>query len=237
MTIKLERLTKTYNPDSDFPVHAVQHVDLEIKQGEFVAIMGPSGSGKTTLLNMLGGIDAPTSGSVEIDGCLISEMSEKELIAYRRDNIGFIFQDYSLLPVLTALENVEFVMQLQGKTERECRERAMSLLEQVGLAQQMHKRPSKMSGGQKQRVAVARALAPKPRFVMADEPTANLDAKSTSELLDIMEQLSEQEGTTFIFSTHDPRVIKRAHRIIVFEDGRLARDFANIGSTAEKFHA
>lgn len=186
---------------------------------------------------MLGGIDAPTSGSVEIDGCLISEMSEKELIAYRRDNIGFIFQDYSLLPVLTALENVEFVMQLQGKTERECRERAMSLLEQVGLAQQMHKRPSKMSGGQQQRVAVARALAPKPRFVMADEPTANLDAKSTSELLDIMEQLSEQEGTTFIFSTHDPRVIKRAHRIIVFEDGRLARDFANIGSTAEKFHA
>ncbi|HAS6739281.1 TPA: ATP-binding cassette domain-containing protein [Vibrio parahaemolyticus] len=237
MTIKLERLTKTYNPDSDFPVHAVQHVDLEIKQGEFVAIMGPSGSGKTTLLNMLGGIDAPTSGSVEIDGCLISEMSEKELIAYRRDNIGFIFQDYSLLPVLTALENVEFVMQLQGKTGRECRERAMSLLEQVGLAQQMHKRPSKMSGGQQQRVAVARALAPKPRFVMADEPTANLDAKSTSELLDIMEQLSEQEGTTFIFSTHDPRVIKRAHRIIVFEDGRLARDFANIGSTAEKFHA
>ncbi|TOM58630.1 macrolide ABC transporter ATP-binding protein [Vibrio parahaemolyticus] len=237
MTIKLERLTKTYNPDSDFPVHAVQHVDLEIKQGEFVAIMGPSGSGKTTLLNMLGGIDAPTSGSVEIDGCLISEMSEKELIAYRRDNIGFIFQDYSLLPVLTALENVEFVMQLQGKTEREYRERATSLLEQVGLAQQMHKRPSKMSGGQQQRVAVARALAPKPRFVMADEPTANLDAKSTSELLDIMEQLSEQEGTTFIFSTHDPRVIKRAHRIIVFEDGRLARDFANIGSTAEKFHA
>ncbi|EPR2982051.1 ABC transporter ATP-binding protein [Vibrio parahaemolyticus] len=237
MTIKLERLTKTYNPDSDFPVHAVQHVDLEIKQGEFVAIMGPSGSGKTTLLNMLGGIDAPTSGSVEIDGCLISEMSEKELIAYRRDNIGFIFQDYSLLPALTALENVEFVMQLQGKTERECRERAMSLLDQVGLAQQMHKRPSKMSGGQQQRVAVARALAPKPRFVMADEPTANLDAKSTSELLDIMEQLSEQEGTTFIFSTHDPRVIKRAHRIIVFEDGRLARDFANIGSTAEKFHA
>ncbi|EJA7355270.1 ABC transporter ATP-binding protein [Vibrio parahaemolyticus] len=237
MTIKLERLTKIYNPDSDFPVHAVQHVDLEIKQGEFVAIMGPSGSGKTTLLNMLGGIDDPTSGSVEIDRCLISEMSEKELIAYRRDNIGFIFQDYSLLPVLTALENVEFVMQLQGKTERECRERAMSLLDQVGLAQQMHKRPSKMSGGQQQRVAVARALAPKPRFVMADEPTANLDAKSTSELLDIMEQLSEQEGTTFIFSTHDPRVIKRAHRIIVFEDGRLARDFANIGSTAEKFHA
>ncbi|HHX8583783.1 TPA: ABC transporter ATP-binding protein [Vibrio diabolicus] len=237
MTIKLEGLSKTYNPKSDFPVHAVQSVDLEIKQGEFVAIMGPSGSGKTTLLNMLGGIDSPTSGRVEIDGCLISDMSEKELIAYRRDNIGFIFQDYSLLPVLTALENVEFVMQLQGKTERECRERASELLQQVGLSQQMHKRPSKMSGGQQQRVAVARALAPKPRFVMADEPTANLDAKSTAELLDIMEQLSEKEGTTFIFSTHDPRVIKRAHRIIVFEDGRLARDFANIDNTIEKSHA
>ncbi|WP_272166158.1 ABC transporter ATP-binding protein [Vibrio diabolicus] len=237
MTIKLEGLSKTYNPKSDFPVHAVQSVDLEIKQGEFVAIMGPSGSGKTTLLNMLGGIDSPTSGRVEIDGCLISDMSEKELIAYRRDNIGFIFQDYSLLPVLTALENVEFVMQLQGKTERECRERASALLQLVGLSQQMHKRPSKMSGGQQQRVAVARALAPKPRFVMADEPTANLDAKSTAELLDIMEQLSEKEGTTFIFSTHDPRVIKRAHRIIVFEDGRLARDFANIDNTIEKSHA
>ncbi|MCZ0758186.1 MULTISPECIES: ABC transporter ATP-binding protein [Vibrio diabolicus subgroup] len=237
MTIKLEGLSKTYNTKSDFPVHAVQNVDLEIKQGEFVAIMGPSGSGKTTLLNMLGGIDSPTSGRVEIDGCLISDMSEKELIAYRRDNIGFIFQDYSLLPVLTALENVEFVMQLQGKTERECRERASALLQQVGLSQQMHKRPSKMSGGQQQRVAVARALAPKPRFVMADEPTANLDAKSTAELLDIMEQLSEKEGTTFIFSTHDPRVIKRAHRIIVFEDGRLARDFANIDNTIEKSHA
>lgn len=237
MTIKLEGLSKTYNPKSDFPVHAVQNVDLEIKQGEFVAIMGPSGSGKTTLLNMLGGIDSPTSGRVEIDGCLISDMSEKELIAYRRDNIGFIFQDYSLLPVLTALENVEFVMQLQGKTERECRGRASALLQQVGLSQQMHKRPSKMSGGQQQRVAVARALAPKPRFVMADEPTANLDAKSTAELLDIMEQLSEKEGTTFIFSTHDPRVIKRAHRIIVFEDGRLARDFANIDNPIEKSHA
>lgn len=237
MTIKLEKLTKTYNPDSDFPVHAVKSVDLEIKQGEFVAIMGPSGSGKTTLLNMIGGIDVPSSGSVEIDGCLVSDMSEKELIAYRRDNIGFIFQDYSLLPVLTALENVEFVMQLQGKTERECYDRASSLLEQVGLSAQMNKVPGKMSGGQQQRVAVARALAPKPRFVMADEPTANLDAKSTTELLDIMERLSEQEGTTFIFSTHDTRVIKRAHRIIVFEDGRLVRDFVNIDSTFEKNHA
>lgn len=224
MTIKLTQLSKTYNQETDFPVHAVQNVNLEIKQGEFVAVMGPSGSGKTTLLNLIGGIDTPTSGAVLIDQCDICRLSEKALIAFRRDNIGFIFQDYSLLPVLTALENVEFVMQLQGHSERECRERALSLLEQVGLSEQKDKIPSKMSGGQQQRVAVARALAPSPRFVMADEPTANLDAQSTAELLDIMQRLNEQEGTTFIFSTHDPRVIKRAKRVIVFEDGKLAKD-------------
>lgn len=224
MTIKLTQLSKIYNQETDFPVHAVQNVNLEIKQGEFVAVMGPSGSGKTTLLNLIGGIDTPTSGAVLIDQCDICQLTEKALIAFRRDNIGFIFQDYSLLPVLTALENVEFVMQLQGHSERECRERALSLLEQVGLSEQKDKIPSKMSGGQQQRVAVARALAPSPRFVMADEPTANLDAQSTAELLDIMQRLNEQEGTTFIFSTHDPRVIKRAKRVIVFEDGKLAKD-------------
>ncbi|EAS44186.1 ABC transporter ATP-binding protein [Photobacterium profundum] len=224
MSIQINQLCKTYNPESDFPVHAVKSLDLTIEQGEFVAVMGPSGSGKTTLLNMLGGIDVPTSGEVKIDGNDICHLSEKDLIAFRRDHIGFIFQDYSLLPVLTALENVEFVMQLQGHKEAECRERASDLLEQVGLAEQLHKRPTKLSGGQQQRVAVARALAPRPRFVMADEPTANLDAKSTAELLDIMQQLNQQEGTTFIFSTHDPRVIKRARRVIVFEDGQLKED-------------
>ncbi|MGF1791460.1 ABC transporter ATP-binding protein [Photobacterium profundum] len=224
MSIQINQLCKTYNPESDFPVHAVKSLDLTIEQGEFVAVMGPSGSGKTTLLNMLGGIDVPTSGEVKIDGNDICHLSEKDLIAFRRDHIGFIFQDYSLLPVLTALENVEFVMQLQGHKEAECRERASDLLEQVGLAEQLHKRPTKLSGGQQQRVAVARALAPRPRFVMADEPTANLDAKSTAELLNIMQQLNQQEGTTFIFSTHDPRVIKRARRVIVFEDGQLKED-------------
>lgn len=224
MSIQINQLCKTYNPESDFPVHAVKSLDLTIEQGEFVAVMGPSGSGKTTLLNMLGGIDVPTSGEVKIDGNDICHLSEKDLIAFRRDHIGFIFQDYSLLPVLTALENVEFVMQLQGHKEAECRQRASDLLEQVGLAEQLHKRPTKLSGGQQQRVAVARALAPRPRFVMADEPTANLDAKSTAELLDIMQQLNQQEGTTFIFSTHDPRVIKRARRVIVFEDGQLKED-------------
>lgn len=224
MSIQIKQLCKTYNTDTDFPVHAVDHLDLHIEQGEFVAVMGPSGSGKTTLLNMLGGIDKPTSGEVLIDGNNISQLADKKLIAYRRDNIGFIFQDYSLLPVLTALENVEFVMQLQGHSEIQCTQRATDLLIKVGLADHLHKRPSKLSGGQQQRVAVARALAPSPKFVMADEPTANLDAKSTAELLDIMQQLNEQEKTTFIFSTHDPRVINRAKRVIVFEDGKKIED-------------
>lgn len=224
MTISIKSLRKVYNPDSDFPVHAIHNLNLTIEQGEFVAIMGPSGSGKTTLLNMLGGIDSPTSGQVLIDDTDICQLPEKQLIGFRRDHIGFIFQDYSLLPVLTALENVEFVMQLQGRKQQECQQRAERLLEQVGLKDQLNKVPPKLSGGQQQRVAVARALAPSPRFVMADEPTANLDAQSTSELLDIMQQLNQQEGTTFIFSTHDPRVIKRARRVIVFEDGRLKSD-------------
>lgn len=224
MSIEIRQLSKVYNPDSDFPVHAVKALDLSIKQGEFVAVMGPSGSGKTTLLNMIGGIDSPSSGAVYIDGDDICQLDDKALIAFRRDHVGFIFQDYSLLPVLTALENVEFVMQLQGHSEQACRQRATELLKQVGLGDHLHKVPAKLSGGQQQRVAVARALAPRPRFVMADEPTANLDAKSTGELLDIMQQLNEIEGTTFIFSTHDQRVIKRAKRVIVFEDGQLVED-------------
>ncbi|TKB50636.1 ABC transporter ATP-binding protein [Ferrimonas sediminicola] len=224
MSIITKQLRKTYNADTDFPVHAVDNVDLTIDQGEFVAIMGPSGSGKTTLLNLLGGLDTPTAGEVIVDGRRIDTLPHDQLIAFRRDQVGFIFQDYSLLPVLTALENVEFVMQLQGHNSSECRARAESLLARVGLAQHGHKRPSKLSGGQQQRVAVARALAPNPRFVMADEPTANLDAQSTSELLDIMQQLNRQEGTTFIFSTHDPRVITRARRVVMMEDGRITED-------------
>lgn len=234
MTIQIKGLCKTYNQDTDFPVYAVRSLDLSIEQGEFVAVMGPSGSGKTTLLNMLGGIDTPTAGEVNIDGCNICTLKEKQLIAFRRDNIGFIFQDYSLLPVLTAVENVEFVMQLQGQSNEACLTRAKALLTQVGLEQQLNKVPSKLSGGQQQRVAVARALAPRPRFVMADEPTANLDAKSTAELLDIMQKLNEKEGTTFIFSTHDPRVIKRAKRVIVFEDGQLKQDKWNTTETQDE---
>jgi putative ABC transport system ATP-binding protein len=224
MTITMQGLTKTYNPGTDFPVTAVNDVTLKVEQGEFMAVMGPSGSGKTTLLNMLGGIDRPCEGKVIIDDVDITGLSDKELISFRRDNIGFIFQDFSLLPVLTAKENVEFVMQLQGRTRDACEARSKELLDMVGLSDRSNNAPGKLSGGQQQRVAVARALAPKPKFVLADEPTANLDAQSTYGLLEIMWQLNRKEGTTFIFSTHDPRVIESAKRVIVFEDGRVSED-------------
>jgi putative ABC transport system ATP-binding protein len=224
MTITMQGLTKTYNPGTDFPVTAVNDVTLRVEQGEFMAVMGPSGSGKTTLLNMLGGIDRPCEGKVIIDDVDITGLSDKELISFRRDNIGFIFQDFSLLPVLTAKENVEFVMQLQGRTRDACEARAKELLDMVGLSERSNNTPGKLSGGQQQRVAVARALAPKPKFVLADEPTASLDAQSTYGLLEIMWQLNRKEGTTFIFSTHDPRVIENAKRVIVFEDGRVSED-------------
>jgi len=199
VTIRIDDLTKIYNTETDFPVTAVDHVSLTIEQGEFVAIMGPSGSGKTTLLNMLGGIDHPTSGRVQIGEQDLAQLSSRELIRFRRDHIGFIFQDFSLLPVLTAKENVEFVLQLQGKKHAECNLRATALLTEMGLGERLNSVPSKLSGGQQQRVAVARALASRPRFVLADEPTANLDAVTTRGLLDIMQQLNEEEGTTFIF--------------------------------------
>jgi putative ABC transport system ATP-binding protein len=224
MSIIIEGLKKVYNSDTDFPVTAVNDVTLSVEQGEFMAVMGPSGSGKTTLLNMLGGIDRPCDGKVRIDDTDITSLSDKKLIGFRRDNIGFIFQDFSLLPVLTAKENVEFVMRLQGRSSEECDARAKELLNEVGLGDRLNNVPGKLSGGQQQRVAVARALAPKPKFVLADEPSANLDAQTTYGLLRIMQQLNEKEGTTFIFSTHDPRVIESARRVIVFEDGRVVED-------------
>lgn len=224
MSIKTQQLTKIYNPDSAFPIKAVNEINVTIEQGEFVAVMGPSGSGKTTFLNMVGGIDRPTQGTVTIDGVDITKFTDKELIGFRRDHIGFIFQDYSLLPVLTALENVEFVMQLQGRPPRACQERAAALLNEVGLGDRINTIPRKLSGGQQQRVAVARALAPKPKFILADEPTANLDAASVKSLLNLMQHMNEKEGTTFIFSTHDPRVIERARRVLVVEDGKITKD-------------
>jgi putative ABC transport system ATP-binding protein len=206
------------------PVKAVNDVSIDIKQGEFTAIVGPSGSGKTTLLNIIGGLDRPSSGSVKVDGTELNGMTENQLIEFRLHNIGFVFQSYNLIPVLTAKENTEFIMLLQNKPKKERDERTMKLLDEVGIREQANKRPGEMSGGQQQRVAVARALASKPKFVLADEPTANLDSKSTENLLDLMAKLNKEENVTFLFSTHDQRVIDRARRVVTLEDGKIISD-------------
>lgn len=221
--LDLKNLTKIYN-DSEVKVKAVDGINLTFNQGEFAAIVGPSGSGKTTLLNLIGGLDSATEGEIVINGVNISKLKPSELINFRLRNIGFVFQAYNLIPVLTAKENIEFIMELQGAKRTLRDERAMELLNAVGLGDRANSRPSKMSGGQQQRVAVARALASKPKFVLADEPTANLDSKSTETLLDIMERLNKEEGITFIFSTHDQRVVKKAHRVITVEDGKVVSD-------------
>ncbi|MDB2443052.1 ABC transporter ATP-binding protein [Flavobacteriales bacterium] len=221
--IKTNQLTKIYS-DNGLKVVAVNNVDISIKQGEFTAIVGPSGSGKTTLLNMIGGLDNITQGSVEISGTNISSLSENELIDFRLQNIGFVFQAYNLIPVLTAKENVAFIMLLQGVSEKERQLRSEALLKEVGLEDKLDVRPNQLSGGQQQRVAVARALASKPSFILADEPTANLDSSSTTNLLNIMAEMNEKENVTFLFSTHDQRVIDRAKRIITIEDGKIISD-------------
>lgn len=221
--IDVKNVHKIYN-ESEVKVHAVRGIDLSFEEGEFAAIVGPSGSGKTTFLNMLGGLDNPTEGEIEIGGVNIGELNGSKLIDFRMKNIGFVFQAYNLIPVLTAKENVEFIMHLQGRPKKERDQRAEELLSAVGLGDRLNSRPSKMSGGQQQRVAVARALASKPKFVLADEPTANLDSVSTETLLDIMEKLNKEENITFIFSTHDARVVKKAHRVITVEDGKILSD-------------
>jgi len=221
--IEIKNLHKTYT-ESEIPVHAVNGIDLSFEQGEFTAIVGPSGSGKTTFLNMLGGLDKPTSGEVYIDGVNVGGLSSKQVIDFRLKNIGFVFQAYNLIPVLTAKENVEFIMQLQKRNKKEREERAIEMLKAVGLGERINSRPSKLSGGQQQRVAVARALASKPKFILADEPTANLDSASTTNLLDIMQELNQKENITFIFSTHDQRVVDKARRIITIDDGKIKSD-------------
>jgi putative ABC transport system ATP-binding protein len=221
--IKISNLTKTYH-DTEIPVHAVNGIDLTFEEGEFTAIVGPSGCGKTTLMNMIGGLEHPTSGRVEVAGSLISELSSHDLIDFRLRNIGFVFQAYNLIPVLTAKENVEFIMQLQGWDRKKMDQRTLSLLKSVGLEDKINKKPNQLSGGQQQRVAVARALASKPRFVLADEPTANLDSMATNQLLDIMERLNREEKITFIFATHDQRVMDKARRVISLDDGKVVSD-------------
>jgi putative ABC transport system ATP-binding protein len=221
--IELKNLSKIYNPET-IPVRAINDVTLSVEEGEFTAIVGPSGCGKTTLLNMIGGLDISSEGSVDIGGVSINEMSESELTTFRLQHIGFVFQAYNLIPVLTAKENIEFIMVLQNRDAKTMQERSDDLLDRMGIKDQRDRRPSELSGGQQQRVAVARALASRPKFVLADEPTANLDSGSTEALLDIMAKLNKEEMITFIFSTHDQRVIDRAKRIIKLVDGEIVSD-------------
>lgn len=221
--IEVNKLTKIYDGTA-VPVKALNEINLEIESGEFTAIVGPSGSGKTTLLNIVGGLDTPTSGSVIIDNVDISTYKPDELINFRLHHIGFVFQAYNLIPVFTAKENVEFIMLLQGISKSEREKRAIELLTDVGLGDRINNKPSELSGGQQQRIAVARALASKPSFVLADEPTANLDSATADSLLDLMEKLNKDFNMTFVFSTHDQRVIKRAHRIITLHDGEVEKD-------------
>jgi putative ABC transport system ATP-binding protein len=221
--LALNGIEKRYR-QGEAEVRALDAIDLQVDEGEFVALVGPSGSGKTTLLNIIGGLDAPTRGSATIDGTEITAMPEAALSGFRLFELGFIFQAYNLVAVLTALENVELVMVLQGRPAAERRERATHYLDLVGLGNVMERRPSALSGGQQQRVAVARALAAEPRLVLADEPTANLDSDNATALLDIMHRLSREAKTTFLFSTHDTRVMQRAERIITLRDGRIESD-------------
>ncbi len=221
--IETKQLFKIYE-QGDIEVKALNDVSIDFAQGEFTAIVGPSGSGKTTFLNAIGGLDSPTAGRVVINNTDITELGSNELIDFRLQNIGFVFQAYNLIPVLTAKENVEFIMLMQGVSEEERSNRSHELLHAVGLEDKITRRPGQLSGGQQQRVAVARALASKPQFVLADEPTANLDSTSTANLLDIMYRLNQEENMTFIFSTHDQRVIDRAKRIITLEDGKVLTD-------------
>ncbi|MBL7738659.1 MAG: ABC transporter ATP-binding protein [Chitinophagaceae bacterium] len=230
--IDAHNVSKVYNADT-IPVYAVNNVHLHLQKGEFTALVGPSGSGKTTLLNLIGGLDKPDSGHIIINGVDITTLSANELINFRLKNIGFVFQSFNLIPVLTAKENAEFILQLQKVHKQEREKRIEVLFKEIGLSDKLNERPSKLSGGQQQRVAVARALASRPQFVLADEPTANLDSGSASNLLDIMAQLNKEEGITFLFSTHDQRVIDRARRVITLVDGQIARDTAAVPVTHE----
>ena len=224
MNVIETRNLKRYYQQGDFTVKALNDVSLNFQDGEFTAIIGPSGSGKTTFLNAIGGLDTTTSGEIIINKTNISSLNQNQLIDFRLQNIGFVFQSYNLIPVLTAKENVEFIMLMQEREKSERDKRSSQLLSQVGLENEVERRPSQLSGGQQQRVAVARALASKPQFILADEPTANLDSTSTNNLLDIMLKLNQEEGVTFIFSTHDQRVVDRARRVITLEDGKVLSD-------------
>lgn len=221
--VKLASVTKVYRQDS-VAVHALAGIDLEIRKGDFAVLVGPSGSGKTTLLNMIGALDSPTSGRIWVAGTEIGRLRKSQLSRMRLRQIGFVFQEFNLVPVLSALENVEFIMLLQGVPEAERCRRSLALLKELGLEGLEHRRPNELSGGQQQRVAVARAIAAEPVIVLPDEPTANLDSKAGGSLMDMMRQLNEEKGVTFVFSTHDPMVVERARRVIRLRDGQIEAD-------------
>lgn len=220
---QLENVSRIYY-QGKVQVKAVDNLDLQVMPGEFSALCGPSGSGKTTILNMIGALDVPTSGSVYLEGKNLSNLKSGDLSKLRRDRIGFVFQAYNLVPVLTAYENAEFVLALQNIPVQERRERVMAVLEEVGMADYVDRRPDELSGGQQQRVAIARAVVSNPAIVLADEPTANVDIEAANTILDLMEQLNEEKGVTFLFSTHDQKVMDRARRLIRLRDGRLEKD-------------
>lgn len=232
--LTLEAISKHYR-QGEIDVPALKQVDLSVEPGEFAALVGPSGSGKTTLLNIIGGLDVPNQGHVWLHGTDLTRLKDAQLSDFRLFQLGFIFQAYNLVPVLSALENVELIMVLQGRPSAEREARARHYLSLVGLEDVMLRRPSALSGGQQQRVAVARALAAGPRLVLADEPTANLDSENATALLDIMHRLCREEKTTFIFSTHDPRVMERAERIITLRDGAIVQD-QHLNQTAYADH-
>lgn len=223
IAVRADRVWKIY-PQEPAPVEAVRGVSLDVAAGDFVALAGPSGSGKTTLLNMLGGLTRPTRGAVRLRGIELAGLSAAELARVRLEHVGFVFQAYNLLPVLSALENAEFTLLLRGVPTAERERRVLDLFGRIGMTGMEHRRPAKLSGGQQQRVAVARAVVGRPALVLADEPTANLDSATGEALLDMMEELNRAEGTTFVFSTHDPRVMRRARRLVHLVDGAIARD-------------
>ncbi len=221
--VRVRGLTREY-PQGPVVVRALQEVDLDIEPGEFTALMGPSGSGKTTLLNLVGALDEPDAGTVEVDGRDVTHLSPAQRSDLRLERLGFIFQSYNLIPVLSAYENAEFVLMLQGMAPEERRERVLETFEAVGLRGLERRRPHELSGGQQQRVAVARAIAGRPALVLADEPTANLDSQTGHDLIDLMRALNREFGVTFLFATHDPKVLDAARRVIRLEDGRIVAD-------------
>lgn len=221
--VQLKGVSKTYQ-QGKIKVNAVDHFSLDIQQGDFAALCGPSGSGKTSVLNLIGGLDVPTAGEVWVNQINLATLSNSELSNVRKNHIGFVFQAYNLIPVMTAYENAEFVLNLQGVPETECRDRVMAILNEVGLQGLENRRPDEMSGGQQQRVAIARAIVTQPAIVLADEPTANVDSHTAELLLDLMQKLNQEKGITFLFSTHDQHVMDRARRLIRLHDGSLEAD-------------